>query len=206
MLAASVYDSHRTIYHANGYAVHPIGPGTKVPMVCVDGEYKKMIAWQDLNRTMVTLPQPGAGIGVRLGLQRCGLYLVALDWDDDALSNVALTRFPSAVCKVGRRGHTAFFVSRTDIAPKNFKMKGACRLQVLSTGQQTVLPPTEHPDTREPYWWLSDWTFSNVKIENLPDASPRKGFRSSSAIRISRSAPRASRISGPARAIARSTW
>jgi hypothetical protein len=169
MLAASAYDSHRTLYHANGYtAVHPIGPNTKVPMVFVNGEFKNMIGWQDLNRTMVTAPQPGAGIGVRLGLQRGGLYLIALDWDDDVLSGVAMSRFPSPVCKVGRRGHTAFFTSRTDIAPKNFKIGGACRLQVLSTGQQTVLPPTVHPDTKEPYWWLDDWTFENVKIENLP--------------------------------------
>jgi hypothetical protein len=169
MLAASVYDSYRTPYHANGYTVHPIGPGTKVPMVFVDGEYRNMIAWQDPNRTMVTVPQPGAGIGVRLGRQCCGLYLVALDWDDDALSNVALSRFPSPVCKVGRRGHTAFFISRVEIAPKNHKMKGACRLQVLSTGQQTVLPPTVHMDTGEPYWWIDDFTFANVKIESLPE-------------------------------------
>jgi hypothetical protein len=168
-LGAGVYDSYRKAYHANGYAVHPVGPGTKVPMVSVDGEYKKMVAWQDLNRTMVTAPQPGAGIGVRLGLQRCGLYLIALDWDDDALSDIALSRFPSPVCKAGRRGHTAFFVSRTEIAPKNFKTKGACRLQVLSKGQQTVLPPTVHPDTLQPYWWLGDHTLESVKVENLPE-------------------------------------
>ena len=169
-LLTSVYDHHRTPYHANGYTeLHPIGPGTKVPMVFVDGEYKNMVAWQDPNRTIVTTPQPGAGIGVRLGRQRCGLYLVALDWDDEGLSDIAMSRFPSAVCKVGRRGHTAFFVSRNEIAPKNYKMGGGCRLQVLSTGQQTVLPPTVHPDTQEPYWWLGGYTFANVKIENLPE-------------------------------------
>jgi AAA domain/Bifunctional DNA primase/polymerase, N-terminal len=171
MLAASDYDTYRTPYHANGYtALHPIGPNSKVPMVFIDGTHKNMIAWQDPNRTVITAPQPGAGIGVRLGLQRpSGLHLIALDWDDDALSNVAMSRFPSAVCKVGKRGHTAFFVSDFEIAPKNYKTNGACRLQILSTGQQTVLPPTVHPDTKEPYWWLDDYTFGNVKIENLPE-------------------------------------
>jgi AAA domain/Bifunctional DNA primase/polymerase, N-terminal len=168
-LPTSVYDHHRTPYDANGYAVHPIGPDSKVPMVFKDGEYVKMVAWQDQNRTMVTTPQPGAGIGVRLGRQRCGLYLVAMDWDDDKLSDVAMTRFPSPVAKVGQRGHTTFFVSRVDIAPKNYLLNGTCRLQVLGTGQQTVLPPTVHKDTKEPYWWLGDYTFANVKIENLPE-------------------------------------
>jgi hypothetical protein len=168
-MGTSVYDTYSPLYHANGYTVHPIGPGTKVPMVCVDGEYKHMVAWQDLNRTMVTAPQPGTGIGVRLGLQRCGLFLVALDWDDDALSDVAMTHFPSPVCKVGKRGHTAFFVSRTEVTPKNYKINGSCRLQVLSTGQQSVLPPSMHPDTREPYWWMDDYSFSNVRVEKLPE-------------------------------------
>jgi hypothetical protein len=171
MLTTSVYDTYREPYHANGYSgVLPIGPGTKVPQVFVKGEFKNIVGWQSLNRHVTTASQPGAGIGVRLGLQRpSGLYLIALDWDDDTLSNAAMSRFPSAVCKVGQRGHTAFFVSDFEIEPKNYKTNGACRLQILARGQQTVLPPTVHPDTREPYWWLDDWTFGNVKIENLPE-------------------------------------
>ena len=172
---ASVYDACRDALHANGYSPLPIGPGTKTPMVFKDGEYVKIHGWQNPNRPMTVVPQPGAGVGVRLGLQRCGLYLVAMDWDDDELSNEAMACFPSAVCKAGRRGHTAFFKSRREIPSKDYRFKGACRLQVLSSGRQTVIPPSVHPDTNVPYWWLSDFTLENVRLENLPEI-PLRGL------------------------------
>src|SRR3974390_1560764 len=107
---ASAYDSNRLGLVANGYHPHPIGPGSKKPMVIVDGEYKEMVQWQSPHRGMAPSPQPGAGVGVRLGLQHGGAYLVALDWDNESLAIAAMYSFPSAVCKEGLRGFTSFFV------------------------------------------------------------------------------------------------
>src|SRR5215472_1244508 len=106
---ASAYDTYRLTLVANGYHPLPIGPGTKKPMVCVNGEYREIEQWQAPHRSMAPSPQPGAGVGVRLGKQQGGAWLVAFDWDDDKVSQIAMEKFPSAVCKAGRRGHTAFF-------------------------------------------------------------------------------------------------
>ena len=82
----NAFDETRLMLVANGYHPHPIGPGSKKPMVIVDGEYREIVQWQSPDRGMAPSPQPGAGVGVRLGLQRGGAYLVALDWDDDDLA------------------------------------------------------------------------------------------------------------------------
>jgi hypothetical protein len=164
----SAYDDNRLELIANGYHPHPIGPRSKKPMVIVDGEYREMVQWQSPDRGLAPSPQPGAGIGVRLGLQRNGVYLVALDWDDDKLSQLAMEKFPSPVCKAGQRGHTAFFVARTEIPSKDFRAGSKCVVQVLSAGRQTVLPPSVHPDTGEPYFWIDDYSLMNTKIGSLP--------------------------------------
>ena len=40
--------------------------------------------------------------------------------------------------------------------------------QVLSSGRQTVLPPTLHPDTGAPYTWESKFTLYDVQRDELP--------------------------------------
>jgi hypothetical protein len=166
---ASAYDNNRLGLIANGYHPHPIGPGSKKPMVIVEGEYREIVQWQSPERAIAPSPQPGAGVGVRLGPQRGGAHLVALDWDDDKLSQLAMGQFPSPVCKAGRRGHTAFFVAHTEIPSKDFRVDRKCVVQVLSAGRQTVLPPSIHPDTSEPYFWLDDYSLMNTSLEKLPE-------------------------------------
>jgi hypothetical protein len=78
-------------------------------------------------------------------------------------------RFPSPVCKAGRRGHTAFFVAHAEIPSKDFRVGQKCVVQVLSIGRQTVLPPSVHPDTGQPYFWLDDYSLMNTSLESLPE-------------------------------------
>src|SRR5262249_52218772 len=152
-----------------GYHPHPIGPGTKKPMVIVDGEYREMVQWQSPNRSIAPSPQPGAGVGARLGPQCDGTWLVAFDWDDDDVAIAALGLFPSAVQKEGQCGFTAFFVAHREIPSRDFRVNGKCVVQVLSVGRQTVLPPSIHPDTGRPYIWTTDRTLLNTSVENLPE-------------------------------------
>jgi hypothetical protein len=165
----SAYDDYQPKLSANGYFALSIGPGTKAPMVIVNGKYENMVDWTAPGRRMAPLPQPGAGVGVRLGKQRGGGYLVALDWDNDTLAIAAMYEFPSAVCKEGRRGFTAFFVAHRAIPSKDFRVDGACVVQVLSTGRQTVLPPSIHPDTNRAYIWSGERTLLDTDIESLPE-------------------------------------
>lgn len=169
------YDQCWQRLYENGYHPLPIMPETKKPGVLVNGEWREMVAWQDANRRVIETPQPGAGLSARLGLQRGGAYLVALDWDHDDLAVAAMYEFPSAVQKEGRRGFTSFFVARREISSKDFRVDGKCVVQVLSTGRQTVLPPTVHPDTRKPYIWSGERSLFDTNIENLPELPPSSG-------------------------------
>jgi hypothetical protein len=138
-------------------------------MVCVNGEYKEIVGWTQPDRRMAPSPQPGAGVGVRLGKQRNGKYVVGIDWDHDELAIAAMDAFPSAVCKEGRRGFTSFFVSECEIPSKDFKVGGKCVVQILSAGRQTVIPPSIHPDTGRAYTWMTSRTLLNTSVENLPE-------------------------------------
>jgi hypothetical protein len=188
-ITPSAYDSHRHGLVANGYHPHPIGPGTKKPMVIVNGEYREMLQWQLPDRGLAPSPQPGAGVGVRLGLQRGGAWLVALDWDDEKVSRFGMERLPSPVCKAGKRGHTALFVAHVEIPSKDFRVNGKCVVQVLSAGRQTVLPPTTHPETGEPYFWLDDCSLMNTSVERLPELPADYIDRIKSAIADARMEP-----------------
>jgi hypothetical protein len=169
-IVKSAYDTCRLGLVANGYHPHPIGPGSKKPMVVVSGEYREMHAWQSPDRGLAPSPQPGAGVGVRLGLQRGSTYLVALDWDDDDLALRAMYDFPSAVAKQGAKGNTTFFVAHREIPSKDFRdSNGNCLVQVLSVGRQTVIPPSVHPDTGVPYVWSGERTLLDTNVESLPE-------------------------------------
>jgi hypothetical protein len=169
----NAYDEYGPKLRSNGMDAHPIGPGTKWPQVRVNGEYENMSAWEQVGRSPAPSPQPGAGVGIRLGRQRCGRWLIALDWDNDKVSDIALGKLASPVSKVGARGHTGFFVSDKPIPSKDFKVGKKSIVQVLSDGKQTVLPPSIHPDTGGEYFWLDDFSLMDPKIlERLPKLPP----------------------------------
>jgi AAA domain/Bifunctional DNA primase/polymerase, N-terminal len=169
--AMSVYEAHAPLLVALGLCPLPIEPGTKRPALYTGGGYAPMVNWT--TRPPITAPQPGAGIGVRLGD-----VLVALDIDtDDAAIGCALIDevLPSpelrTVTKAGKRGQTLFFrVSEGERIPsKRFKVNGVIVAELLSSGKQTVLPPTVHPDTQLPYVWGNGMTLYNTDISTLPE-------------------------------------
>jgi hypothetical protein len=168
----SVYDEHAPKLKELGYHPLPIGPGTKKPQHFVPGlnEFQDTPNWTHPARPVETSPQPGAGVGVRLGKQADGTYLVGIDWDFPDAARSAREAFPNnLIMKVGRRGFTAFFRSNNPVRSKDFRIRGHCAVQVLSEGRQTVLPPTVHPDTGHPYTWSGCGTVYDVPIGEIPD-------------------------------------
>ena len=163
-MTPSIYDTHAPKLQSLGYFTTCIGPGTKAPQH-VDrqtGQHVNTPKWESRS-TPNTTPQPGCGIGLR-----CGDGIVAIDADRDDLILPVMEAFPHALFKRGRIGITALLRSHVDVPSKDFKIDGRNALQVLSSGRQTVLPPTLHPDTGAPYTWESKFTLYEVQRDELP--------------------------------------
>src|SRR6516162_2764551 len=174
MSGPSIYDLHAPQLLARGFFPLSIGPGTKKPQHFVPSlnQYHDTTGWTHPARRPETSPQPGAGIGVRLGKQADGTYVVALDWDDDEAATIAMNVWPPTVTKEGQRGFTAFYRSSKPIPSRDFRLRGRAAVQVLSDGRQTVVPPSVHPDIRRPYTWTSKYTLYNIssgELSALPD-------------------------------------
>jgi AAA domain/Bifunctional DNA primase/polymerase, N-terminal len=161
----SVYDIYAPMLADLGYHPLPIAPGTKAPHRWTPSEnaYRLFEGWQERPEPILT-PQPGAGIGVR-----CGDGLVILDCDDDECALRVLEALPSEVVKEGARGCSIAFYADFPVPSENWtNADGELMLQVLSTGRQSVIPPTIHPDTKQPYRYHNGKTFHNTPKPELP--------------------------------------
>lgn len=155
-----------------GYAAIPIMPGAKMPGVYASGQWFLQRGW---NQFCSELPPsfqvglwskwPDAGLGVA-----CGNGLIVIDIDrDGAIKDDILAVLPPAnVAKRGRKGVSLFYRGNTDrIRSRNFKIDKQGVVDLLAWGKQTVLPPTVHPDTHEPYYWLTERALDNTPHAGL---------------------------------------
>jgi len=92
--------------------------------------------------------------------------ILAMDIDTDDKTVLDAVK-PSPVVKRGRKGETRFYKYNPEI--QSCKIAGI--IDVLSNGKQTVLPPTIHSETGEPYVWLTTDTLENFDVKDLPEYS-----------------------------------
>ena len=106
------------------------------------------------------------GVGLACGFGG----VVAVDIDDETLIEPILPVLPPAlIAKRGRKGLTAFYRADEPLPSKNYRTKDRRGLlDFLSRGKQTVLPPTLHKDTGEPYRWITPATLCNTPLDTLP--------------------------------------
>jgi len=104
----------------------------------------------------------GWGIGLVLG--PCS-GIMALDIDTDNADTLR-TAPRSPVVKRGKKGETRFFKFNAQIPSLKLKEYG---VEVLSTGNQTVLPPSIHPETLLPYEWKTQLTLLDIEAKDLPE-------------------------------------
>lgn len=134
--------------------VVPIKPGTQAP---------KDNGWQRYSTEAVTEStqemwlnsRSDWGIGLPLGPFN---DLIALDVDttnEDAIAVVKSMIPPSPLIKFGSKGFTAFYRYNGETNRSLSVLGNQTVLELLSTGKQTVLPPTIHSKTGQPYKWLS---------------------------------------------------
>ena len=167
----SAYRNEAQKLHAQGLNPLPIVPGTKRPALrgwqrfCSEPMPIALVKSHTVSATPF-------GIGLALGYRG----LVAVDIDTEAPTHIramisALP--PIRAAKRGRRGFTAFFQDPTGKVPTaRFGI-----VEVLARGTQSVLPPSIHPHTRQPYLWLdpealSEFEFAALnqapRLQNLP--------------------------------------
>lgn len=116
------------------------------------------------------------GIGVVGGYN--GLVPIDCDTDDPAIAKAILSALPRAIVgKRGQRGLVRFYRSDVAIPARKFRMPpvdgkpGGVLVEVLTTGK-TVTPPSIHPDTQEPYRWLTRSTLYSKRVDELVTITP----------------------------------
>lgn len=151
-----------TKYFELGLALIPVKRGNKNPIIN---------GWQQYCKTKPTVEQitywehhhKGCNYGLPLGPAN---GIVALDIDTD--NPITLKMCPqSPLVKRGAKGETRFFRYHSKVKTTKLfqKSKG---VEILSDGTQTIIPPSVHPDTKKPYFWLSKDTLENFDINDLP--------------------------------------
>lgn len=180
---------------ALGYGVLPLIPPTvmhhngrgKCPAEYRGGHYSGMSKWQQYRDSSPSSfhmglwnkwPDANAGIvcGTRAGSAPDGtaLYVAVLDLDatdPDALDTLMRATPASPMVKRGHKGETRFFRAPKDLKTASYDGPDGRLLDVL-TGfdtRQTVVPPSIHPETMQPYVWLG---VGPVAANELPVLMP----------------------------------
>ena len=150
-----------------GYSPVPIEPQEKRPVL---GGWDRLrldpLTPEEI--AAIAIQHPDAGLGVAGGYN--GLVPFDIDTEDPKiLAAIAGVLPKSFVGKKGRRGKTWFYRDPYGlIKARKFKCaSGNMLAEVLVTGQ-TVIPPTQHPETKKPYEWLTDSTLLNAHVDDLP--------------------------------------
>ena len=165
-----------------GYAALPIMPGSKRPGVRMpNGTWEGLQDWAA--RAAARLPLEievenwsASGAGVCVALGAASQHTVGADLDtDDGPIIAALMRVlpPSPVGKAGQKGETLFYRSGPNFPTRHFDVRGPDGvkrrvLDLLGTGTQSVIPPSVHPDTGQPYRWTRLEPLDAVAPDELP--------------------------------------
>ena len=177
--------------HANGHAAHHApAPFDEAADPLTGNGYsalalvRKRPVDDDWTRWCRAAPTPdeiaarkgrGRNIGVAMGFN-C-IAAVDIDTDDPAI-NAAIRRVvcESTVAKRGQKGRTDFYRSSRPLQSRRFVGKdGEIIAEVLGDGRQSAIPRSIHPDTRQPYDWLTPATLLNTPAADLPPCSDDLG-------------------------------
>jgi Bifunctional DNA primase/polymerase, N-terminal len=183
--APSAYASTGSRLCEMGYAALPVAPRTKKPGDFRQGEWVGKSNWREeySKRPPTALEQaawaqwPGAGVCVVSG--PASGHTVAIDIDVNDLAIKAAIESvipPTTVRKRGMKGETLFFHGPTITESMSWNrgerpnQERLCDL--IGPGRQTLLPPTLHPDTGQPYVWTGPDTLLDMRPDELPEITP----------------------------------
>ena len=155
-----------------------IGKGYRPVPVERQGKRVLVPNWPNLEITKDEIAEyfenPNQNVGVILG-SRSG-WLVDIDLDCEESIDLADSFLPKTHSVFGRRGAPAshrLYVAR-GMPPKKFvdSSDGSMIVEIRSTGQQTVFPPSTHK-SGEPIRWVSNGEPAVVEMDRLISATGR---------------------------------
>ena len=162
---AEIFATNAAKYFENGYNVLPIEPYSKAV---------KILNWQ-LHCDVKQLPDlidswcyhyANHNIGIPLG-SSSGIIGLDFDYDPGGLhEKVERLLQGSLVKKCGQKGYTAFYRYNGEHT-KRWRKDGQTCVELLSIGTQTVVPPSIHPDTKKPYYWITEDTLFDMRADEL---------------------------------------
>lgn len=170
-----------------GYAAIPIMPGTKRPGELRRGEWVGKTNWREEytrrlpSRFEIQIwSNSDAGACVVCGPASQNLIGFDIDTDEPKIRDALLRVLPpTSVIKRGQKGETRFYLG-TDIEPlekggtlsPSWNIDGKRICDIIGPGRQTVLPPTIHPDTKQPYQWIGADALQDVDPSDLTELPP----------------------------------
>lgn len=163
-----------------GYSAIPVLPGSKRPGQYVNKTWYGEMDWQRFGDRLPTKYEvpiwsvwPDAGVCIVLDDV---VKVVDIDSDDPALIEAVLNVLPPcSVRKRGAKGLSLFYRGSPSVVsrPFNIKPNGHSKpiraVDLLAKGRQTVLPPTIHPETEQPYAWIDEDSLADLEPQDLPE-------------------------------------
>ena len=174
------FETHAKTLIEHGYAAVPIMPGSKIPGYQCAGMWVLLPGWQrryldGRKPQLIELAAWGSGdtgIGVVGGRASHGLIGIDIDTDDHPIKNAIIKVLPpTPVSKSGQKGETRFFYGPDITTSQSWNVNGKRVCDLIGPGRQTVLPPTIHPDTKQPYRWQGAG-LEHYDPEDLPLITP----------------------------------
>ncbi|AGH31447.1 hypothetical protein LOKG_00010 [Loktanella phage pCB2051-A] len=168
--------------HDAGFALHLLKAKSKAP---VNNRWSDapLATWEEIKRGL----ERDMNLGVRLGKpsEVDGGYLHVIDLDvrmddeaedalealDDMLQGVNIKRLPTVISGSGGESRHFYFVTDKAFRSKKLATSGVqfedaegkkhwtWEIELFGTGKQVAMPPSIHPDTGNPYEWLTEPDF-----------------------------------------------
>ncbi len=166
-----IFAKYAPDYWCAGLSALPLVKSQKRPSVLKWQSYENSLPNEKTKEDWIE-KLAGNGIGINTGTKlNDGTELIALDCDDEVFVPFVEIIVGNPVCgKRGKKGKTIF--ARMKSSAKSYTTtfigkNGLGNIDILHHKRQTVLPPTIHPDTNEPYTWEGP-SLLEIGCNNLP--------------------------------------
>lgn len=147
---SNIYEQYAPLYHSLGLPAIPLFPREKRPSINDWNHYADQPLDKETAASWVK-QNPNGNIGMALGATS-GLIMIDIDTEDDALIQAILSVLPpSPWIRKGRKGMMMAYKYSPIKTHRIKNISGETIVECLSSRTQCVLPPSIHPDTKQPY-------------------------------------------------------